>query len=86
MIKKWTFVYMRSLTCLLFLLLCTGCGDQYRYFCQDPDNFSKERCQKPRCEFNQDCPEYLVAPILEKKIEGTPTSAPVQQVGTTNCR
>ena len=86
MIKKWIFVYMMRLSCILFLLLCTGCHDSYRYICQDPDNFGKERCQKPRCEFNQDCPEYLVAPILEKKIEGT-IAAPAQQPqGTPVCR
>jgi hypothetical protein len=86
MIKKLIFVYMMRLSCLLFLLLCTGCHDQYRYFCQDPDNFKSERCQKPLCEFNQDCPEYLVAPILEKKIEGTPASIPQQPQGTPVCR
>jgi len=66
--------------------LLSACEDRYRYTCQDPDNFGKERCQKPRCEFNQDCPEYLVAPILEKKIEGNPPSTPQQQQGTAQCR
>ena len=61
--------------CVLLIFLLAGCNDnQYRYFCQDPDNFNAPRCQKPRCEFNQDCPEYLVAPILEKKIEGNPAT------------
>ena len=70
----------------IFSFLFTSCNDSYRYYCQDPDNFGKERCQKPRCEFNQDCPEYLVAPILEKKIEGT-IAAPAQQPqGTIVCR
>ena len=54
---------------LLLLLLLAGCmEDRYRYFCQNPDNFSAEQCQKPRCLFTQTCPEYLVAPILEKKV------------------
>lgn len=56
---------------LLLLLLLTGCEDRYRYFCQNPDNFHAEQCQKPRCQFTQTCPEYLVAPILEKQIERT---------------
>jgi len=86
MIKKFSFVYTSILICILFPFLCTGCHDQYRYFCQDPDNFNKEMCQKPRCEFDQDCPEYLVAPILEKKIEGNPPSAPQQPQGSTVCR
>ena len=54
---------------LLLLLLLTGCEEKYRYKCQNPDNFHAVDCQKPRCQFTQTCPEYLVAPILEKKIE-----------------
>ena len=51
------------------LLMLTGCfEDRYRYFCQNPDNFTAEQCQKPKCLFTQQCPEYLVAPILEKKV------------------
>ena len=61
---------------LTLMLLLAGCEDRYRYFCQDPANFNAKRCQKPDCQFTQDCPEYLVAPILEKKVESTqsPTS------------
>ena len=51
-------------------LLLSGCfEDRYRYFCQNPDNFHAAQCQKPRCMFTQTCPEYLVAPILEKKVD-----------------
>jgi hypothetical protein len=54
---------------LLSTLLLVGClEDRYRYFCQNPDNFHAEQCQKPKCLFTQQCPEYLVAPILEKKV------------------
>ena len=87
MITKWRFINMYLLYCLCLVSLCS-CDDRYRYYCQDPDHFSAERCQKPRCEFNQDCPEYLVAPLLEKKIEGTPAQVvgtPTNQ-GTVNCR
>ena len=51
------------------LLLLSGCEDRYRYTCQDPDKFNLPECQKPRCQFTQTCPEYLVAPIKENKIE-----------------
>jgi len=54
---------------LVLLLLLAGCEDRYRYACQNPDNFNLAECQKPRCLFTQTCPEYLVAPVLEKKIE-----------------
>jgi hypothetical protein len=53
---------------LLLLLLLTGCKDVYRYPCQNPDNFHALECQKPKCLFTQQCPEYLVAPILEKQV------------------
>jgi len=59
---------MRYLLLLLAVLL-SGCfDDRYRYFCQNPDNFVHANCQKPKCLFTQTCPEYLVAPILEKKV------------------
>lgn len=60
---------------LILLLLLAGCQDQYRYPCQDPDNFAKAECQKPKCLFTQQCPEYLVAPILEKHTNAQPTQA-----------
>jgi hypothetical protein len=59
---------------LFIILLLTGCKDVYRYKCQDPDHFVDSECQKPRCLFTQTCPEYLVAPILEKQIAPTETN------------
>lgn len=53
---------------LIALILLAGCEDRYRYPCQNPDNFIKAECQKPKCLFTQQCPEYLVAPVLEKQI------------------
>jgi len=76
---------MKYVFLLTFLLV--GCNDNtYRYFCQNPDNFGAPQCQKPRCEFDQTCPEYLVAPILEKKVEGTSISTVQQSQGTPVCR
>jgi len=60
---------MRNLVLtLLMLISIAGCDDRYRYYCQDPKNFSAKRCQRPDCLFTQDCPDYLVAPVLEKQI------------------
>jgi len=75
--------------CIVIFLcwILTGCfDDRYRYACQDPAHFKDEQCQHPACEFSQTCTEYLVAPILEKKIEGNPSQAPVQQQCTSQCR
>jgi hypothetical protein len=54
---------------LVLLVFLVGCEEKYRYKCQNPDNFHATECQKPRCLFTQTCPEYLVAPILEKKVD-----------------
>lgn len=58
---------MKHLILLAMFLALVGCEDRYRYYCQDPKNFSAKRCQRPDCLFTQDCPDYLVAPILEKQ-------------------
>lgn len=62
---------MKILALILTMLALAGCEDRYRYPCQNPDNFHKPDCQKPKCLFTQQCPEYLVAPILEKQIDQT---------------
>jgi len=53
---------------LVLLVFLVGCEDRYRYKCQNPDFFHAAECQKPKCLFTQQCPEYLVAPILDKKV------------------
>jgi hypothetical protein len=60
---------------LILLLVLAGCHDRYRYPCQNPDNFYAKECQKPKCQFTQMCPEYLVAPILEKQIDQSKPAA-----------
>lgn len=60
---------MRKLLLLSLLATLLGCDERYRYYCQDPVNWAQKRCQRPDCLFTQDCPDYLVAPVLEKKIE-----------------
>lgn len=63
---------------LVLLFLLAGCEERYRYHCQDPANWPQERCQRPKCLFTQDCPDYLVAPVLEKQVvqqAPTPTQA-----------
>ena len=61
---------------IALLALLAGCEEKYRYPCQNPDNFQKPECQKPKCLFTQMCPEYMVAPVLEKQINAEqPASA-----------
>ena len=63
---------MKLIALIVAMLALSGClEDRYRYPCQNPDNFHKPDCQKPKCLFTQQCPEYLVAPILEKQIDQT---------------
>ena len=65
---------MKKLLLLSLLLVLMGCEDRYRYYCQDPKNFQAKRCQRPDCLFTQDCPDYLVAPVLEKQIVQQPNT------------
>ena len=48
---------------LLLLLLPLGLafssGDRFRYPCQDPENWDKEVCQKPKCDVTRTCPEHV---------------------------
>ena len=54
---------------LILLLFLVACEDRYRYECQNPKKFALKKCQRPDCQFTQDCPDYLVAPILEKQAQ-----------------
>lgn len=42
---------------MLFLL--AGCSENYRYPCQDPNNWGEPICSKPFCSANGTCPEDL---------------------------
>jgi len=44
---------------MLAIISLAGCGQAYRYPCQNPDNWESPECQKPKCEVNKDCPEYI---------------------------
>ena len=44
---------------LLILPLLVACSENYRYPCQDPDNWEKKECKKPYCSANGTCPEDL---------------------------
>jgi len=50
---------LKRIAILFITLSINGCGDEYRYHCQDPKHFGDAQCQKPACEFSQTCPDYL---------------------------
>jgi hypothetical protein len=48
---------------LLLLLLPLGLAmcskEEFRYPCQNPDNWEKDICQKPLCDVTRTCPEHI---------------------------
>jgi hypothetical protein len=63
---------------LLALVLLSACTENYRYPCQDPDNWEKKECKKPYCSANGTCPEDLTH--YEKNKTGQSNGVPsVQQ-------
>ena len=45
---------------LLFAtLLLASCEARYRYACQNPENWDKDYCKKPKCEVSRECPEHI---------------------------
>ena len=64
---------------VFILVVMAGCQDRYRYKCQDPKHFQDSECQRPKCLFTQTCPDYLVAPILEKQINAQQAASEPQR-------
>lgn len=50
---------MKKILLVTTLFALAGCEQAYRYPCQDPANWTNAECQKPICEVNKDCPEYI---------------------------
>jgi hypothetical protein len=46
----------------IILLTCYGCGDHFRYPCQNPKNWENADCQRPQCAILQQCPDQLIKP------------------------
>lgn len=51
---KWLAVLI-----LLPIALAFFAGDRFRYPCQNPDNWDKDICQKPKCDVTRTCPEHV---------------------------
>ena len=61
---------MKYVSLLILLPLLVACSENYRYPCQDPDNWEKKECKKPYCSANGTCPEDLT-PYEKDKVGGT---------------
>jgi hypothetical protein len=75
MIFKWTLL-------LPLAILLIGCSENYRYPCQDPDNWDKQICKKPWCSANGTCPEDLTH--YEKNKAAEPWMPPTLKVPPQN--
>ena len=64
---------MKRILLITAIFTLAGCEQQYRYPCQDPTNWEKEECQKPICEVNKDCPEYI---FKDEKVPNKPAARP----------
>jgi hypothetical protein len=69
---------MKYLLVLLPLLL-VGCGERYRYPCQDPTNWDQQICKRPYCSANGTCPDDLTH--YEKQGEKQATILPKVRKG-----
>jgi hypothetical protein len=64
---------------LLLIPLLVSYSENYRYPCQDPENWETKQCKKPYCSANGTCPEDLTH--YEKNKAGQPVQpAQVPQV------
>ena len=72
---------MKYLMALLALPVLMGCQENYRYPCQDPDNWDKKQCQKPYCSANGTCPEDLTHYEKEKVNSAAPQPVPAPAQG-----
>jgi len=66
---------------LLTMISVAGCTENYRYPCQDPDNWEKRECQKPFCSANGTCPEDLTHYEKNKNNNVAPSVAPAPAQG-----
>ena len=48
-----------SAAALLVVGILAGCGQEYRYPCQNVENWEKPVCQKPLCAVHKDCPSHI---------------------------
>lgn len=62
------------------MAMCSG--DRFRYPCQDPENWDKEFCQKPKCDVTRTCPEHIFKGQRDPRL-GLPKDEQNQTTSTT---
>ena len=71
---------------LVLLVLPLGlsmCSEErFRYPCQDPNNWSKDICQKPLCDVTRTCPEHVFKGGRDPRL-GMPDDKAATQSSTT---
>ena len=68
-----------GLIILLPIGLAVMGGDRFRYPCQDPANWDKAECQKPRCEVTRTCPEHIFKGGEGSPVPATAAAKPIEQ-------
>ncbi len=61
------------------MAMCSG--DRFRYPCQDPENWDKEFCQKPKCDVTRTCPEHIFKGQRDPRL-GPPKDENNQSINT----
>lgn len=51
---KWLGLIMLIPVSFLFFT-----NDHFRYPCQNPENWTKDFCQRPQCEVTRSCPDHI---------------------------
>ena len=67
---------MKYAAIVLTTVILAGCGQQFRYPCQNPDNWGKAECQRPLCEVNRDCPDHIFNENEKIVIPAAPAARP----------
>lgn len=53
---------MKAILIMPALLVLAGCASQYRYPCQDPDNWGKAECNNEVCKAEGECTSDVLEP------------------------
>lgn len=54
-------------------------NDHFRYPCQNPENWSKDICQRPQCDVTRSCPDHIFKDQRDPRLG--PSDQPVASQG-----